>query len=265
MNNPSEKMSILFVEPDRLERERIAPFLAKHFDRFAMAFNGDEALEIYEKVSPDIVVVALETPKIDGIQLAKEIRHVDEDVGIILTAPYRSEYSVFETVDARLDAVVKRPIKASTMMNQIDRLSRKLYVRKIQENTRASSAQYLTALEEEGLLIHLDSKGNITRLSRRADARLAYPYDALIEEPFEELLYPGQQNYRSLLRAIEWGDRWSGHLKLRSGMEEILEFEASLIPIYEIDRSSRRYLLMLEDRTELIKCRERMKEFKMAL
>ena len=260
MSNLSEKMSILFVEPDRLERERIAPFLAKHFDRFAMAFEGEEALELFEKGGHDVVVTALETPKVDGVQLAKYIRQMDEETGLILTAPFRSDYPVFDIVEARFDAVIKRPIKPSTLMNQVDRLTRKIYVRKVQETTRASSAQYLTALEEEGLLIHLDGKGKISRLSRRMDARLAYPYDALIDESFTTLLYPDNRHYRSLLRALEWGERWSGRLKLRSGMEEVLVFQASLIPIYEIDRSSHRFLLMLEDCTELLRCQAKMKE-----
>ena len=53
-----------------------------------LAKDGDEALEMYIKHKPDIVLMDLKLPKKDGIEVTKEILKIDPDARIIAITAY---------------------------------------------------------------------------------------------------------------------------------------------------------------------------------
>ena len=90
-----------------------------------VASDGSEALDIYEKFDPEIILLDIMMPEIDGVEVAKSIREFDTEVGILMiTAMDRTMDKIgglnsgaddyitkpfdFEEVNARIKAVLRR-------------------------------------------------------------------------------------------------------------------------------------------------------------
>jgi len=83
-NNLLKNLNLLYVE----DEQRIRKYAMSYFNRLLQhtyeAKDASEALEIYKKEKPHIVVTDIKMGKVSGLDLIKEIRKEDENCQIIL-------------------------------------------------------------------------------------------------------------------------------------------------------------------------------------
>ncbi|HET9850296.1 MAG TPA: response regulator [Candidatus Saccharimonadales bacterium] len=65
---------ILIVEDEKLLNEAYELVLKKEGHDVASVFNGAEALEIYAKFDPDLVLLDLRMPKMDGVEFLRQLQ-----------------------------------------------------------------------------------------------------------------------------------------------------------------------------------------------
>jgi len=101
---------ILFVEDEDLLRKNYTSYLKLLFKDVYSAKDGQEALLIYKKEKPDIMIVDIHIPKINGLELIKTIRQNDLNVKvIILTAHLNTEF-LMEAASLKLVKYLKKPV-----------------------------------------------------------------------------------------------------------------------------------------------------------
>lgn len=82
---------ILVVEDSFQARELIKDILAKHgIEDVTGVESGEEAINRYKLVEPDLVILDLMLPEMDGVEALKEIKMIDEDAKVIVTTARRS-------------------------------------------------------------------------------------------------------------------------------------------------------------------------------
>lgn len=79
-------MKILIVDDDADIRE-ILEFMLKDFETISVT-NGKEALEKYKDTKPDIVLMDIVMPEMDGIEATKEILKIDPNAKILAETAY---------------------------------------------------------------------------------------------------------------------------------------------------------------------------------
>ncbi len=77
---------ILLVEDDKKISELVGAYLEKENFQVIPVFDGKSALEEFKKNSPDLIILDLMLPEIDGLSLTREIRKESEVPIIMLTA-----------------------------------------------------------------------------------------------------------------------------------------------------------------------------------
>ncbi len=77
---------ILIIEDDKKISELIRTYLEKDGYKTVVAFDGREAWEKFKQESPDLMLLDLMLPELDGISLAKKIRETSQVPIIMLTA-----------------------------------------------------------------------------------------------------------------------------------------------------------------------------------
>ena len=83
------KRKILVVEDEDIIRALFIKALTKEHYEVVTANHGIEALSIFQRVSPDLVITDVRLPDIDGFQLATLIRHIDSNVPIIFMTAFK--------------------------------------------------------------------------------------------------------------------------------------------------------------------------------
>ncbi len=87
---------ILIVEDEKLLNEAYELVLKKEGHDVQAAFNGSEALKLFAKFKPDLVLLDLRMPKMDGVEFLKQLRPDENfpDVKVIVFSNYDDQKEI---------------------------------------------------------------------------------------------------------------------------------------------------------------------------
>jgi len=110
-----KELSVLYVEDDETVRETMQNILNYFFKEIFIAENGEEGLKMFKEKSPDMVLSDIEMPKMNGLELAKEIRKLNPNIPIAFFSGYGKEY--FENVNFNLNSfvLIRKPFEVNSL------------------------------------------------------------------------------------------------------------------------------------------------------
>ena len=103
------KQKILIVDDDNNIAELVALYLTKECFETKIVNDGEEALKQFHIFHPDLILLDLMLPGIDGYQVCREIRHTSDVPIIMLSAKG-------ETFDKSWDWNLERMITSSSLL-----------------------------------------------------------------------------------------------------------------------------------------------------
>ncbi|WP_202319367.1 response regulator [Archaeoglobus neptunius] len=112
-------IKIMVVDDETAMRE-ILKIMLKNF-KVIEASNGREAIELYKKEKPDIVLMDIMMPLMSGIDATAEIKRMDPDAKIVAITAYAS--SKGEMVKkAGADYILKKPFTRKDVIKMIEKI-----------------------------------------------------------------------------------------------------------------------------------------------
>ncbi len=119
------KLQILVVEDDAPVRNLITTTLKAHDYKHIIAENGEEAIRQASTCNPDIVLLDLGLPDVDGVEVIKKIRTWSNMPIIVISA--RSEDSdKIEAVDNGADEYLTKPFSVGELLARLRVTGRRL-------------------------------------------------------------------------------------------------------------------------------------------
>ncbi|MBN2899283.1 MAG: DUF2294 family protein [Clostridia bacterium] len=115
-NELLKKVKLLFIEDDAVQRDELSTFLKRRVDKIYVAENGEEGLEKYRLLKPDIILTDLRMPKMDGLEFAKSIRKENRLVPIIIITAMNDRETILKSVDIGITNYVVKPVVAEELM-----------------------------------------------------------------------------------------------------------------------------------------------------
>lgn len=92
---------ILIVDDAAFMRMMIKDILTKNgYEVVGEAENGAKAIEKFKELSPDLVIMDITMPELDGIAAVKEIKKIDGDSKIIMCSAMGQQAMVIESIQA---------------------------------------------------------------------------------------------------------------------------------------------------------------------
>lgn len=94
----SEKIKILIADDQKLIREGLKVLLEmeEDFEVVGEATNGVEAYELYIKLKPDIVLMDIQMPIMNGVEAIKKIKEANPSAKIIILTTFDDDQYVFD-------------------------------------------------------------------------------------------------------------------------------------------------------------------------
>lgn len=126
MQSILKKHTILYVEDEPAIQAQIAEYLENHFAKVHLASNGDEALLSYGQNHPDVLLLDINLPGIDGLSLAKEIRKKDNTVKIVMLTAHTEKEKLLKATELKLTKYLVKPVAPKAFKAMLATLAQEL-------------------------------------------------------------------------------------------------------------------------------------------
>jgi two-component system, NtrC family, sensor kinase len=138
------------------------------------ASSGEEALDVFENQSPDIVVTDIKMPGMDGLELLKRIKERDPDKEVIIVTGHGDIDSTITALQYGASDFINKPVRDEALAIALERAQTKIRIRE-------QLASYTQDLEEKvaEATVEIRRKSNFQRLLIHSshDAIVAFDQD----------------------------------------------------------------------------------------
>lgn len=107
---------ILLVDDAAFMRMRSAKLLTEHGYEVAEAENGQEAVTKYQSWGPDLVLMDITMPVMDGITATREIRSLDPGAKVVMVSALGQQTMVIEAIKAGARDFVVKPFEPEKIL-----------------------------------------------------------------------------------------------------------------------------------------------------
>jgi DNA-binding response OmpR family regulator len=120
----SEPLKILVVDDEPAMVGALGALLGQAGHRIIAAYDGEEALRRFRDDEPDLVLLDLAMPGMDGATVCRRIREVS-DTPIIVVSGERDHAATIELLDLGADDYVRKPFRADELLARVRAVSRR--------------------------------------------------------------------------------------------------------------------------------------------
>jgi len=160
------KITLLYAEDHQESRENYAFVLKDYFHEVYTAKDGREALDLYYEKKPDILLLDVTMPKMDGLEVAAAVREEDGETPIIMLTAHSEVDKLLRAVPLKLEKYLLKPISTtllqSTMLELIEKIQDKDSVQlqeglfwNIMNDNLLYQEEHIKLTVKEKLLMHI--------------------------------------------------------------------------------------------------------------
>lgn len=112
--------NILICDDAAFMRMMIKDILTKNgYNIAGEAENGVKAVEKYKEVNPDLVLMDITMPEMDGIQALKEIKKIDSNALVIMCSAMGQQAMVIESIQSGAKDFIVKPFQADRVIEAV--------------------------------------------------------------------------------------------------------------------------------------------------
>jgi len=126
LRNQLNSYNILYVEDELGVQRNMSEYLEGYFKKVYIASDGKEGLEMYKKYKPDVMILDIDLPNMDGLTLAQTIRKIDKSVSIIMLTAFIDQEKLLHATELKLLKYLVKPIDLLAFQKTLDLLAEEL-------------------------------------------------------------------------------------------------------------------------------------------
>ena len=149
MTPNADKLHVLVVDDEQDIRDASERILTRMGFRVSKASSGEEALELYQQDGPAIVFLDLKMPGIDGMEVLKQVRQIDETVLVIVITGYATLETAIEAMKQGAYDFISKPFEPDQLRIIANRAAEKVRLKLEAQNLLAEQQKTLFDLSTE--------------------------------------------------------------------------------------------------------------------
>ncbi len=115
--------SILIVDDAAFMRMMIKDILSKNgYEVVGEAENGQKAVDKFKELNPDLVIMDITMPEMDGIQAVKLIKEFNNAAKIIMCSAMGQQAMVIESIQAGARDFIVKPFQADRVIEAVKKV-----------------------------------------------------------------------------------------------------------------------------------------------
>jgi two-component system, NarL family, response regulator LiaR len=126
MANPVNRITVMIVDDHEMVRRGICGYLKAQPDIavVAQAGSGEEALDLVQEFIPDVILMDLVMPGMDGVETTRKIKNASPRSQIVILTSFHQDEYIFPALQAGAISYLLKDVKAVELLEAIRRAAR---------------------------------------------------------------------------------------------------------------------------------------------
>ena len=239
-----KNIKILYVEDEKNISEQVKYFFDRYVKEFHIANNGEEGLELFDKVNPDVVITDIQMPKMNGLDMIKQLRR--KDVPVIITTAYSDAEYFLKAIELKVDKFVIKPINLIELVNDVQSVVLENHLK----NEIFEKDTLLEIVDKNVLISITDTNGVILDVSEAFCNLTGYSKSELIGKTHNILRHDttSDELYQGLWNEITLGKSFNGEVKNKNKNGDTYWTKLTITPV-KIEGEIQKYIAIRHDIT----------------
>lgn len=125
-NKVLKSLKVLLVEDEKNLARLLKSAIGDQFHSLTIAKDGLEGKDLFTKIHPDIIITDITMPKLNGLDMAREIREVNPDIPIIILSAFSDKEKLFDAIDIGITKYFLKPFDPDELLEYIEGIASKL-------------------------------------------------------------------------------------------------------------------------------------------
>jgi two-component system NarL family response regulator len=119
-----KRIRILIADDHSVVREGLVSLVKRKSDMVVVGegSNGREAVELWKEHRPDVTLLDLRMPELDGVGAIKEIRELDENAHIVVLTTYDGDEDIYRAIKAGAKAYLLKDTARDALVDTVRRV-----------------------------------------------------------------------------------------------------------------------------------------------
>ncbi len=124
------KTSVMLVDDHSLFRQGLRRVLEADdsLEVIMEVADGEEALRLAKQLAPDVVIMDINLPKMNGLQVTRELKHSVPEIAIIVLTAYHDDEQIFHSIRAGAAAYFPKDVTPRRLVEAVRQVSQGNYV-----------------------------------------------------------------------------------------------------------------------------------------
>src|SRR6201997_4354675 len=122
---PKPRIRVLIADDHGVVREGLVSLIKRNRADMTVvgeASNGREAVELWKQERPDVTLLDLRMPELDGVEVIKEIRAADKKARIIVLTTFDGDEDIYRAIQAGAKGYLLKDVPREALMDSIRRV-----------------------------------------------------------------------------------------------------------------------------------------------
>ncbi|MDD2905881.1 MAG: response regulator transcription factor [Sulfurimonas sp.] len=122
-NRVLKKLKVLLVEDEEKLSSLLKNAIGEYFYSFHIAKDGEQGIEMFQRIAPDILITDIMMPKRTGLEMAKEIKKTHPHIPIIVLSAFSETEKFLGAIDIGVNKYFIKPFDPEELLTYIIQIS----------------------------------------------------------------------------------------------------------------------------------------------
>ncbi len=259
----TQKLNLLYVEDNPDAKDTTLIVLKDFFNNITVATNGEEGLEKFKQNDIDLIITDINMPKLNGLDMIKEIRKIDSETLIFVLSAYNESGFFIDSIKLGVEGYLLKPIEINQFLSILNKVVSKI---KLKEEAKAHMhflKEYEDLTNSSAIVSKADTNGNITFVNKNFCKLTEYSEEELIGKNHNIIRHPDMQKelFDDMWETIKNKKQlWNGIIKILSKNGKSFYVDATVKPILDKNGNLIEYIALRKDITDIMNPKKQLSD-----
>ncbi|MCD6432800.1 MAG: EAL domain-containing protein [Sulfurimonas sp.] len=253
--NYTSTIKLLYVEDNEEARTSTLTILEEFFNDIVVAVDGKDGLEKFQQQKIDLIITDINMPKLNGLDMIKEIRKIDKEISILVLSAYNESGYFMESIKLGVEGYLLKPIDIEQFMEMLQKVTKIFKLKDEAERNLIFLHQYQEATDKSSIVSKTDLKGKITYVNDEFCKLSKYSRDELIGKNHNIVRHPDMSSsaFKEMWDTIKNKKSiWQGMVRNLAKDGSSYYVKATIKPILDQNEEVVEYISLREDITDIM-------------